>query len=113
MNENVSLSEQKGVDIAERYRFAVATEVSADILIMDEVLSVGDVTFRDKSKERIDRFRQSGMTILLVSHNLSTIESMCNRAIWVDNGTLKADGPVQEVIRLYRQGAAARDSQEA
>jgi ABC-type polysaccharide/polyol phosphate transport system ATPase subunit len=85
-----------------RLGFAVATDANADILIIDEVLSVGDASFQKKSLERIQRFRRESTTILFVSHNLETVESMCTRVIWLDHGIIKANGSAQEVVREYR-----------
>jgi ABC-2 type transport system ATP-binding protein len=88
-----------------RLGFAVATDANADILIIDEVLSVGDASFQKKSLERIQRFRRESTTILFVSHDLETVESMCNRVIWLDHGIIKANGSAQEVVREYRNHA--------
>ena len=88
-----------------RLGFAVATDANADILIVDEVLSVGDASFQKKSLERINRFRREGTSILFVSHDLDTVESMCDRVIWLDHGVIQADGAPQEVVREYRNKA--------
>jgi ABC-type polysaccharide/polyol phosphate transport system ATPase subunit len=85
-----------------RLGFAVATDADADILLIDEILSVGDVAFRQKSAERIENFRRNGATILYVSHDLGTVESMCDRAIWLDHGVIMADGAASKVVREYR-----------
>ena len=86
-----------------RLGFAVATDVRPDILIVDEVLSVGDEAFQRKSLARIQAFQEQGTTILLVSHNMAMIEGMCGRAAWLDHGQLKALGEAAEVIHAYRQ----------
>jgi ABC-2 type transport system ATP-binding protein len=88
-----------------RLGFAVATDANADILLIDEVLSVGDAAFQKKSLERIHRFRRENTTILFVSHNLDTVESMCDRVIWIDHGIIKANGTAPEVVRAYRNNA--------
>ncbi|MDD5367620.1 MAG: ABC transporter ATP-binding protein [Anaerolineaceae bacterium] len=85
-----------------RLGFAVATDVDPDILIVDEVLSVGDEAFQRKSAARIQSIRDKGTTILIVSHNMTLIESMCERAAWLDHGTLRAIGSTNEVINAYR-----------
>lgn len=85
-----------------RLGFAVATDVEPDILIVDEVLAVGDEAFQRKSSARMQEFRQQGVTILLVSHNMDVIQSMCNRAAWLDHGEIKAMGEVAETIKAYR-----------
>jgi ABC-type polysaccharide/polyol phosphate transport system ATPase subunit len=100
-----------------RLGFAVATDVDPQILIVDEILSVGDEAFRRKSTERIDSFRERGATILLVSHNMGLIESMCQRAAWLDHGKLVSIGPAKSVVAHYlnqvREGETSRLSQES
>ena len=86
-----------------RLGFSVATASEPDVLIVDEVLSVGDEAFQQKCAVRIEAFRQRGAAILLVSHNMATIEAMCQRAAWLDHGTLKAIGEPVQVIRAYRE----------
>ncbi len=85
-----------------RLGFAVATDVEPDVLIVDEVLSVGDAAFQQKSAERMQSFRANGATILLVSHNLALVEAMCDRAIWLDQGRIVAEGSASSVVRRYR-----------
>jgi ABC-type polysaccharide/polyol phosphate transport system ATPase subunit len=87
-----------------RLGFAVATDVNADILIVDEVLSVGDEDLQQKSLERIQHFRREGITLLFVSHDLRTVESMCDRAIWIDHGLIKSNGSAADVIQESRTG---------
>jgi homopolymeric O-antigen transport system ATP-binding protein len=87
-----------------RLGFAVATDVEPEILIIDEILSVGDEAFQRKSFARIRQFYERGATILLVSHTMDTIQAMCHRAAWLDHGVMKAVGEVDEVIAAYRQG---------
>jgi ABC-2 type transport system ATP-binding protein len=86
-----------------RLGFAVATDIEPDILLIDEILSVGDESFQHKSAARMQAFRDRGATILLVSHDMSTIEEICHRAAWIDHGQIQEIGPVSEVIRTYRQ----------
>ena len=86
-----------------RLGFAVATDVKPDILIIDEVLAVGDEAFQRKSAARMQEFRDQGATILLVSHTMSTIEQMCHRAAWLHHGQLLAVGEPRQVIEAYRQ----------
>ena len=90
-----------------RLGFAVSTDVDPDILILDEVLAVGDESFQRKCFQRIDTFRKNGATILLVSHNTSMVENMCQRAAWLDHGQLKIAGDVQEVAQRYRASQQA------
>ncbi|GIV30323.1 MAG: hypothetical protein KatS3mg028_1389 [Bacteroidia bacterium] len=86
-----------------RLGFAVAIDAEPDILILDEILSVGDEAFQRKCLARIEEFRQQGATIVLVSHNTQQIEQMCQRAAWLAHGQLQAIGPATEVVRAYRE----------
>lgn len=86
-----------------RLGFAVATDVDPDILILDEILAVGDEAFQRKCFERIEIFRKAGTTILLVSHNTGMVENMCQRAAWLDHGKAKCVGDVNEVVYAYRE----------
>ncbi len=90
-----------------RLAFSVAVNVDPDILIIDEVLGVGDHTFFQKCLERILLFRHEGKTILCVSHSLQTLQELCCRAIWLDHGRLVETGPVKEVIAAYTEKQAA------
>jgi ABC-type polysaccharide/polyol phosphate transport system ATPase subunit len=84
-----------------RLGFAVATDTQPDILIVDEILSVGDVAFQQKSFERIQAIKAQGATILLVSHTMSTIETMCQRAAWLHHGKIVSMGTAKEVVDRY------------
>jgi lipopolysaccharide transport system ATP-binding protein len=84
-----------------RLAFAVAIHVDPSILVIDEALSVGDGHFQQKCLDRIARFRQRGKTLLIVSHDMQTIRSFCTRAVWLDHGTIAADGPADDVIGKY------------
>lgn len=86
-----------------RLGFAVATDVEPDILIVDEVLSVGDEAFQRKSLARMEEFRSRGATILLVSHDMDTITEMCQQAVWLEHGAIQGRGEVTGVIAAYRQ----------
>ena len=85
-----------------RLGFAVAVNVDPDVLLLDEVLSVGDESFQRKSAERIEQFRRDGRTIVLVSHGLGSMEQLCESAAWLDHGVIKAVGPSADVISEYR-----------
>ena len=85
-----------------RLGFAVAANVEPDVLLIDEVLSVGDEAFQRKSAERIERFRREGRTIVFVSHGLGQVEQLCERVAWIDHGELKMVGPAADVISAYR-----------
>ena len=86
-----------------RIAFAIATITEPDILIVDETLSVGDVFFQEKCERRIQHFIESGnVTVLFVSHSIKQVERICQRAIWIEKGDLRMDGPVEEVCDAYR-----------
>lgn len=84
-----------------RLGFSVAVHAEPDILLVDEVLSVGDIGFQSKSSERMKRFRDSGCTIVFVSHRMSAVATMCDQALWLDNGIVRKMGDVQQVIQSY------------
>jgi ABC-2 type transport system ATP-binding protein len=84
-----------------RLGFSIATNVNAEILLVDEVLAVGDVNFQKKCYEKIDSLRGSGITIILVTHDTDIVERICNRAIWLDHGVIKADGLPRQVVDQY------------
>ncbi len=85
-----------------RLGFAVATDTDPDILILDEIMSVGDEAFQRKSEARMRSFFEKGITILLVSHNMEQVEKLCTRVIWLDHGVVKAEGKAEEVITRYK-----------
>lgn len=84
-----------------RLGFAVATEVDPDILLIDEILAVGDAPFQEKCLARIDDFRRRGKTILYVSHSAPSIRQLCDRALLIHDGVLCADGNTDEVLAAY------------
>ena len=96
-----------------RLGFAIATAWVPDILILDEVLSVGDATFTQKCEDRIRSFHDSGATVLIVSHAVQAIVKNCTRCIWLDDGQMKADGQAQEVVDLYMRQHGTDPSQHA
>lgn len=87
--------------MAARLSFAIATEFRPEIILVDEVLSVGDERFRRKCQARINRFWDEHSTILLVSHDMLTVSHMCDRVIWMDRGTIRFDGPAERAEKLY------------
>ncbi len=89
-----------------RLAFSVATEIDPDILLIDEILAVGDAPFRQKCFERIRSFRRAGKTIIFVSHALDQVLHHCDRAILIDNGSIMADGRPDEVIPVYEGSVA-------
>ena len=85
-----------------RLAFSIATIVEPEILIVDEILSVGDAHFANKSGERMKKLMSSGTTVIMVSHVLSQIEELCDRVIWLDKGKIIMDGDSKEVCDKYR-----------
>jgi ABC-type polysaccharide/polyol phosphate transport system ATPase subunit len=88
-----------------RLAFAVAVHVDPDILIVDEVLGVGDASFYQKCMDKILEFRHAGKTLLFVSHSAAALPLLCERALWLDKGQVMADGPIDEVLTLYEEQA--------
>jgi len=93
-----------------RLGFSVATSVRPDILLVDEVLSVGDTRFQEKCLERMFGFQSQGTTIVFVSHSLAMVESFCDQVLWLDGGQARALGPAAEVIDLYMPPDPARQN---
>lgn len=87
-----------------RLAFSVAVNAAPDILLIDEVLAVGDQAFQAKCLHKIQEFRRQGRTIVCVSHAASMIQQLCNRAIWLDHGDLLLDGTASEVTDAYQGG---------
>jgi len=85
-----------------RLAFAVATEIDPEILLVDEILAVGDAPFQEKCFERLRAFRKAGKTILFVSHAMTQVAKHCDRAILIDRGSIVADGHPDEVIEVYK-----------
>lgn len=86
-----------------RLAFSVATMVHPDILIVDEILAVGDAAFQEKSKKRMLELMGGGTTVLFVSHGLNQVEEMCNRVVWLEHGQVQMEGQAKEVCAAYGQ----------
>lgn len=86
-----------------RLAFSIATVVDPDILIVDEILAVGDAQFQEKSKKKMLKLMGGGTTVLFVSHSLGQIREMCDMVIWLDHGHMKMMGRTQEVCDAYEQ----------
>jgi len=84
-----------------RLGFAVAAHLDPDVLIVDEVLAVGDAGFQKKCLDSMEEMRSGGRTVLFVSHNMAAVENLCTRGIWIDGGRVRQDGPTREVIESY------------
>ncbi|MFZ5446904.1 MAG: ABC transporter ATP-binding protein [Myxococcota bacterium] len=94
-----------------RLAFAVATHVDPEVLIIDEILSVGDEHFGRKSQAKMNEFRRSGKTIVLVTHDLGTVERWCDAAAWIDGGRIRMHGRSEDVVREYRRAVAAAEAE--
>ena len=86
-----------------RLAFSVATVVVPEVLIVDEVLSVGDAAFQEKSYKRMMELMHGGTTVLFVSHNIKQIQEMCSRVVWLDHGEMKLFGETEGVCRAYQR----------
>lgn len=92
-----------------RLGFSVAVNVDPDILLVDEVLAVGDESFSRKCIDKMTAFKKAGKTIVLVTHDLPTVERFCDQALWLESGCIQAQGEPRQVIDAYRQEVARRD----
>ena len=86
-----------------RLGFSIATSAIPDILIVDEVLGVGDFKFQQKCQDKMQEIVESGATILFVSHSITQVEALCKRVIWLERGALRMDGKAKEICPLYMQ----------
>ncbi|MEA5549971.1 ABC transporter ATP-binding protein [Anabaena cylindrica UHCC 0172] len=104
--EDYALVPVKGLSsgMVARLGFSIATDVQPDILILDEVLSVGDESFKNKSKQRIDKFWDDNVTILVVSHDLGFVKQSCHRAIWINKGKIIFSGNASQTVDYYLNG---------
>ena len=84
-----------------RLGFAIAIDVKPDILLVDEILSVGDENFRNKCAKKVKELRDEGVTFVIVSHNMSQVKSLCQKAVWIEGSEMRAYGDVNEVCNQY------------
>ncbi|ADI66238.1 ABC transporter ATP-binding protein [Trichormus azollae] len=101
--EDYALVPVKGLSsgMVARLGFAIATDVQPDILILDEVLSVGDESFKNKCKQRMDKFWDDNATVLVVSHDLEFVKQSCHRAIWINKGKIIFSGNAAQTVDYY------------
>lgn len=100
--ENVAIKNFSSGMVA-RLGFAIATLVKPDILIVDEILAVGDFRFQQKCEQRIAEMMAGGTTVIIVSHSIDQIERLCSRVIWLEKGRIVMDGPTEELCTKYKQ----------
>lgn len=96
-----------------RLGFSLATSVDPDILLIDEVLAVGDAAFQERCHGRIRGFRERGKTIVFVSHDPAAVKSICERAVWLDSGRVRMDGPAETVLGEYLADSGGRIAKPA
>jgi len=84
-----------------RLAFAVAMSVAPDVILLDEVMAVGDEAFREKCRRALAEFRAGGGTIVVVSHDLDSVRTLCDRVVWMDDGVIRAQGPAAETVDRY------------
>ena len=92
--------------------FSIATTIKPDILIIDEILGVGDIKFKKKSNEKIKSMMEEGVSVLLVSHSLKQIKEICDRCIWIENGKLVMEGETKKVVKAYKKHANVKDKKK-
>jgi ABC-type polysaccharide/polyol phosphate transport system ATPase subunit len=95
-----------------RLGFSIATHVEPDVLLIDEILSVGDQAFQRKSTEKIEQFRRDGRTILVVSHSLGLVAQMCDTVVWLEKGSVRMIGAANDVIAAYTGGTYGNFARE-
>ncbi|HEX8253782.1 MAG TPA: ABC transporter ATP-binding protein [Thermoanaerobaculia bacterium] len=91
-----------------RLAFAVATAIEAETVLLDEILAVGDASFRAQCSTRIQSFVRRGATVVMVSHDLEPMETLCSRVLWIEKGSVIADGAAADVIGRYRDHGSQR-----
>ncbi len=89
-----------------RLGFSIVTDIDPDVLLVDEILSVGDQSFREKSRERVRSVMAGGAATILVSHDMELVQDLASRAIWLDKGRVRKEGSPAEVIEAYTGGSA-------
>jgi teichoic acid transport system ATP-binding protein len=85
-----------------RLGFSIAAMIKPDVFIIDEILSVGDISFYEKATAKIQELMTDAKAVLVVTHNMSFVERVCTRAIWLEKGSLMFDGDPEQAIALYR-----------
>src|ERR1700739_3066196 len=86
-----------------RLAFAIATAIEPEVLLIDEVLSVGDMAFQDKARRRMREMMARAHLMVRVTHNLDSLARLCERGLWLDHGKARMHGPINEVVRAYRR----------
>ncbi len=95
-----------------RLAFSIVTAVKPEILLIDEVLSVGDMAFQDKARKRMKEMMERAQLIVVVSHDMKTLAGLCDRGLWLDHGRVRLDGPIDDVIDAYTDSVRPRSEAE-
>jgi lipopolysaccharide transport system ATP-binding protein len=96
-----------------RLAFSIATAIDPEVLLIDEVLSVGDLAFQMKASERMKKMMSNARLMVMVSHDLGSVKSMCNRAIWLEHGKVRAMGPTAKIVKAYEDSVQPVQSRDA
>lgn len=96
-----------------RLAFSIATAIKPEILLVDEVLSVGDMAFQQKAKQRMSEMMQHAELIVMVSHDLTSLSNLCDKGIWMDHGRIRAMGPVTQLAAAYKDAVGCSQSHAA
>lgn len=96
-----------------RLAFSIATAINPEVLLLDEVLGAGDASFQAKAQTRMRGLISSARAVVIVSHDLASVEGLCERVLWLDRGRIRMDGPAREVIAAYRRPAVETRRAEA
>ena len=96
-----------------RLAFSVATSIEPEILIVNEVLSAGDLSFQTKARERMQALISRAQAVVVVSHDLAMLRQLCDRILWLDHGRIHMDGPTEQVVAAYSQHSTACLHQQA
>lgn len=95
-----------------RLGFSIAIQVNPDILLVDEVLAVGDEKFQHKCYDKVQEFQKSGKTIIFVSHDMDAVRNVASRVIWMDSGLIRMDGDTESVLKAYLEHSAREDASQ-
>jgi ABC-type polysaccharide/polyol phosphate transport system ATPase subunit len=96
-----------------RLAFSIATAIDPEVLLVDEVLSVGDLTFQEKARRRMREMVDRAHLMVMVSHDMDSLTRICNRGVWMDHGRMIMEGPIDDVVAAYRASAAAAAAKAA
>jgi ABC-type polysaccharide/polyol phosphate transport system ATPase subunit len=96
-----------------RLAFSIATAVEPEVLLIDEVLSVGDMAFQDKARGRMREMMSSAKLAVVVSHDLGSLRNLCDRGVWMDHGRVRQEGPIDDVVEAYTQSVQGPPKAEA